>query len=62
MERVIRSIVAGRVRETLGPKRSRIEVTFEDGTTVTETGYESWLPRPGWKRRAEIVEYQSYRG
>ena len=62
MQRVIRSITAGRVRETFGPKRSRVDVTLEDGTTVAETGYESWLPRPGWRRRGRTVAYKSYTG
>ena len=43
---LIGSITAGRVREIVGPKRSRVEVTLADGTTVAETGYASVIPRP----------------
>lgn len=59
---LVQSITAGRVREILGPKRSRLEVTLADGTTVAETGYRSVVPRPGWRRRGPTVEYESYTG
>lgn len=62
MRGLVRSIAAGRVRETFGPKRSRVEVTLEDGTTVSETGYASLLPRPGWRRGGHTVVYESYAG
>jgi hypothetical protein len=38
IEHVVRSVVAGRVVEVFGPRRSRVEVTFEDGTVVAGTG------------------------
>lgn len=60
MTRVVRSVVAGRVRETFGRRRSQVEVTLDDGTTVSETGYEFFVPIPGWKRRGRTVEYESY--
>lgn len=59
---LVESITAGRVRETFGPKRSRVEVTLSDGTTVAETGYTSVIPRPGWRRRGTTVDYESYTG
>lgn len=62
MTSLVQSVVAGRVRETFGPKRSRVEVTLEDGTTVMETGYVSVVPRPGWRRRGQTVVYESYTG
>lgn len=64
MARVANAVARGRVRETFGPKRSWVEVTLEDGTTETMTGYTggllSLLPTPGWKRRGRTVEYASY--
>ncbi len=63
MARVASAVAHGRVRETFGPNRSRVEVTMEDGTSETETGYSpgsGWLPAPGWKRKGRTVEYASY--
>lgn len=60
MTDVVRSIIAGRIREILGPNRSRVEVTLADGRTVVETGYSSLLPSPGWRRRGETVQYAPY--
>jgi hypothetical protein len=63
MERVADAVVSGHVCETFGPKRSRVEVTMEDGTTETETGYSTGsglLPVPGWRRRGRTVKYASY--
>ena len=60
LEELARSVVAGRVVETLGPGRSRVEVTLADGTTEIETGYSAprgCLPVPGWVRRGRRVEY-----
>lgn len=57
---LVQSITVGRVRETLGPKRSRLDVTLADGSTVAETGYSSVVPRPGWRRRGPTVEYESF--
>jgi hypothetical protein len=62
MKRLVRSIVAGRVRETFGPKRSCVEVTMEDGSIVSETGYANAVPVPGWKRRGRTVAYGEYAG
>lgn len=57
---LVESIRAGRVREILGPKRSRVQVTLADGTTVASTGYQSVAPRPGWRLRGQTVVYESY--
>jgi hypothetical protein len=57
---VVESIAAGRVRETVGPRRSMVEVTLADGRTIRETGYDSLRPRPGWKRRGRLVQYEAY--
>lgn len=60
MTDVVRSVIAGRIREVLGPKRSRVEVTLSDGATAVETGYSSLIPRPGWRRRGRKVQYSPY--
>jgi len=60
MRRLVQGIVAGRVRETFGPRRSQVQVTLSDGTTVTETGQMGCLPIPGWKRRGSTVEYAAH--
>lgn len=57
---LVHSVMAGRIRETVGPRRSMVEVTLADGSTVRETGYASLVPRPGWKRRATVVQYEAY--
>ncbi|HSX67608.1 hypothetical protein [Nocardioides sp.] len=60
LEDVVRSVMAGRVRETFGRGRSRVEVTLADGSSAVETGYVSWLPTPGWKKRGRVVQYGPY--
>lgn len=57
---IVRSVIAGRVRETFGWRRSRVEVTFPDGTTAVETGYVSFIPTPGWRRRGKTIQYAPY--
>ena len=57
---VVRSVIAGRISEVLGPNRSRVEVTLSDGTTAVETGYSSLLLNPGWRRRGQKVQYAPY--
>lgn len=52
--------MAGRVRETFGRHRSRVEVTLADGTAIVETGYASLLPTPGWVKRGPVVQYRPY--
>jgi hypothetical protein len=63
MDRAADAVMSGHVRETFGPKRSRVEVAMEDGTTETETGYSTGsglLPVPGWRRWGRTVKYGSY--
>ncbi len=63
MVRLASAVAHGHVREIFGPRRSRVEVTLEDGTTETETGYSAvagLLPVPGWRRRGRTVKYASY--
>ena len=64
VERVVRAAIAGRVTETSALARSRVEVTFEDGETVHETGYEGCLavlvPLPGWRRWGRVADYEPY--
>ena len=57
MEDLVRAIVAGRVRETLGPGRSHVQVTLANGDTPSETGYMGCLPIPGWRRSGRTIEY-----
>lgn len=64
VERVVRAAVAGRVTETSALARSRVEVTFEDGHMVHETGYEGCravlVPLPGWRRWGRVTHYEPY--
>ncbi len=63
IEQVVRAVAAGRVVEVFGPGRSRVEVTFPDGTQAVETGGVSprgCLPSPGWVRRGRRVNYAPY--
>lgn len=63
VEHVVQSVVAGRVVEVFGPGRSRVEVTFADGTKTVETGAvtaKGCLPIPGWVRRGRRVAYAAY--
>ena len=61
LRQLVEGIVAGRVVETLGYKRSCVTVTMSDGTEVSETGYTGWRPTPGWRRRGPTVKYAAYR-
>lgn len=60
---VIEAAIAGRIRETFARGRSRVTVTFDDGTTHTETGAsaaEGFLPLPLWTRWGEHRQYAPY--
>ncbi|MGW0230717.1 hypothetical protein ACWDWO_20580 [Actinopolymorpha singaporensis] len=63
IQSTVRAITAGRVSEVFGKSRSRVEVTYEDGSTDHETGYGicGILPQPGWRRRGRKVTYAPYR-
>lgn len=66
LEDLVRSIVAGRAVEVLGPDdRSQMTVTLADGTKDSQTGYVGLAglrPRPGWKRKGRRVEYEPWVG
>ena len=58
------SVVAGRVSEVFAYRRSRVTVTFADGSAQTETGYDgllAGLPLPLWPRWARRTRYLPYR-
>ena len=59
---VVDAVVAGRVSETFGRRRSKVTVTFVDGSTTSETGYKlsGCLPQPFWRRRGKQVHYQPW--
>ena len=62
----IDAAVEGRVRALHGPSRGIIEVHPAGGgrpvvSHYYGSGLRSLLPRPGWKRRATVVEYEPYR-
>jgi len=64
IEQVVMSVVAGRVEEVFGPGRSRIVVTFDDGTHENSTGGRAptgCLPAPFWPRWGRRVRYEPYR-
>lgn len=60
---LFRAVAAGRVRRLDGDRRSRLEVEVAPGDVRSSTGYagiRSLGPRPGWRRRATVVEYAPY--
>lgn len=57
---VVTSVMAGRVRETFGRGRSRVEVTLQDRSVAAETGYSWLLPTPGWRGRGRTIQYKPY--
>lgn len=61
----IDAAVEGRVRAFHGPSRGIVEVLPSGGGPATRSHYGSGLrsliPRPGWKRRAKVIEYDPYR-
>jgi hypothetical protein len=62
-EDVVRSVVAGRVREVRVSDRSRVSVTLADGSEAVETGGEGCLsifPKPLWTRWGRHVQYLPY--
>jgi hypothetical protein len=64
VEDLTRSVMAGRVSETYGFRRSRVEVTLADGTSASETGsagLRGCLPQPLWRRRGRRIQYEPYR-
>jgi hypothetical protein len=62
IEDVVRSVIAGRVYEVLGPARSRLVVTLSDGSQTHDTGYDALglLPLPLWPRWGRRVSYTPY--
>jgi hypothetical protein len=64
LEDLVRSVVAGRVVEVFGVRRSRVVVVLADGARQTETGYDGpagCLPMPLWPRWSRKVQYLPYR-
>jgi hypothetical protein len=64
LEDLVRSVVAGRVVEVFGVRRSRVVMVLADGTKETETGYDGpagCLPMPLWPRWSRKVQYLPYR-
>lgn len=62
----IDAAVDGRVRAWHGPSRGIIEVHRPDGGRPVVTRYYSpglgkFIPRPGWRSNATVVEYEPYR-
>lgn len=57
---VVRSAMAGRVREVIGYRRSRVEGTLADGSVAVETGYQPLWPIRGWRRRGKVIQYRPY--
>jgi hypothetical protein len=60
---VVEAVIAGRVVESFAWGRSRVTVTFEDGTIDSETGAAAprgCLPLPFWTRWGEHRQYAPY--
>ena len=65
LERIVESVAAGRVVEVIGPARSSVTVTFDDGSTEKSDvgqGLKGCLPLPGWPRWGRKVQYLPYAG
>ncbi|HEY8588899.1 MAG TPA: hypothetical protein VIL55_05040 [Naasia sp.] len=63
-QRLIEAAIAGRVAEHFAPSRSRVDVSFPNGTTASQTGVRGHeLPSPGrrvsttWDR---TIQYEPY--
>lgn len=60
----IAAVVQGRVEERSALGRSRVTVTFDDGSTYSETGYGGCLtlllPLPGWPRWGQLTRSMPY--
>ena len=64
MQDLVMSVVAGRVSEVFAYRRSRVTVTFPDGSAEAETGYDgltACLPLPLWPRWSRTTRYLPYR-
>ena len=65
VRKLIDAAVAGRVTEVTAPARSKVTVTFPDGSTDSETGYDGCLtiliPLPGWTKLGRKIVYEPYR-
>lgn len=61
---IVSSVVAGRIDERFAFARSRVTVFLEDGSSVSETGYNGCLalvvPQPGWTAWGERRAYEPY--
>ena len=60
---IVSAVVAGRVQERFGRRRSVVTITREDGSTKSETGFDgllALLPQPGWKSSGRLVQYDPY--
>lgn len=64
--RIIASAVDGRVEERRAFARSRVTVTFEDGTVKRSTVYDGCgsllVPQPGWTLWGRRTTFEPYRG
>lgn len=54
---------AGKVRYLLGLGRRSVQVDTGDGYETMDTEYQPWslFPMFGWRRRAEVTQFVSYR-
>lgn len=64
VKQILAAVVAGRVTETFGLRRSRVVITFGDGKTLSSTGFNgcltSMVPQPGWRRWGRRLHYAPY--
>jgi hypothetical protein len=63
LEQVVAAVTDGRVVEVFGPGRSRVTVTFADGTSKRSsvgTAPTGCLPAPFWPRWGRKVTYSPY--
>ena len=64
LDHYIDAAVEGRVKAYRGPSRGVIEISTDDGPrrSYYNIGLAGLLPRPGWRRRATVIDYVPYRG
>ena len=53
--------VEGRVTAYRGPGRGNVEVRTDQGVHHSHYYRGFQLPKPGWKKHAEVIEYRPYR-
>ena len=62
VEEIVNAVVRGCVSELVGRRRSRLTITWPDGSTESAGVAEGWFTALsfGWRARARTITYESY--